>query len=70
MVDQYGLSPEDYINDLKLLSNNHYILGRLILDPSFSTYLLKHFQATIATLMVYDFIYHIPQQVNLPIFQQ
>jgi len=32
MADQYGLTPEDYIADLKLLSDVRYIQGMLILD--------------------------------------
>ena len=32
MADQYGLTPEDHIIDLKLLSDARYIQGMLILD--------------------------------------
>jgi len=32
MADQYGLMPERYVFDLKLLSDRRYIQGMLILD--------------------------------------
>jgi len=62
MADQYGLTPEDYVDDLKKLSNAHYGQGIFIL--LLSTQLLKPFQAIIATSMAYDLIYHIPEQVR------
>jgi len=67
MADQYGLTPEDYIDDLKRLSNNRYGQGMLFLILSSSKQQLKPFQVIIASLMAYDFIYHIPQQVRLSI---
>jgi len=67
MTDQYGLTPQDYIDDLKLLSNNRYSQGMLFLILPFLKQQLKPTQVIIATLMVYDFIDHIPQQVRLSI---
>jgi len=64
-MDQYGLAPEDYVDDLKSLSNERYGLGMLFLIVLFTKQQLKPTQAIIATLMVYDFIDHIPQQVRL-----
>jgi len=70
MADQYGLFPEDYAFDLEILSNERYSEGMLFLILSFSKQRLKPFQAIIAALMLYDFIYHIPQQVSLSICKQ
>lgn len=70
MADQYGLIPEDYIADLKLLSDARYIQGMLILDLLFVNKSLTGFQAVIATLMVYDIINLIPQQVRLSMCKQ
>ena len=70
MADQYGLIPEDYIADLKLLSDARYIQGMLILDLLFVNKSLTDFQAVIATLMVYDIINLIPQQVRLSMCKQ
>jgi len=70
MGDQYGLKPEDYVDDLKELSNRRYIESMLFHIPLFSKKLLKPFQVVAATLIVYDFIYHIPQQVRLSICKQ
>jgi len=70
MADQYGLTLEDYIDDLKFLSNERYSQGMLILIQLSSKQLLKPFQVIIATLMMYDFIDHIPQQVRLSICKQ
>ena len=70
MTDQYGLTPEDYVGDLKNLSDRHYIECMPILILSFSKQRLKPFQGIIATLMVYGFIYHIPHQVRLSISKQ
>ena len=65
MADQYGLKPEDYVLDLKKLSNARYSQGMLFLILSFSKQQLTSCQVIVATLMVYDFIDHIPQQVSL-----
>ena len=65
MTDQYGLTPEANVNDLKLLSDRRYIQGMLILYLLFANKPLTPFQAVIATLMVYDIINLIPQQVRL-----
>ena len=70
MADQYGLTPEDYVDDLKLLSNRRYCQGMLIHTVLFSKQRLKPFQVITAALMTYDFIYHIPQQVRLSIHKQ
>ena len=67
MEDQYGLTLGDYVYDLKILSNARYGQGILFLILSLSMQQLKPFQVITATLMVYDFIYHIPQQVRLSI---
>jgi len=67
MADQYGLIPENYVDDMKILSNERYCQGMLFLILLFFKQRLKPFQAIVATLMVYDFIYHIPQQVRLSI---
>jgi len=67
MEDQYGLIPDDYIFDLKNLSNERYIQGILFLILLFLKQRLKPFQVIVGTLMVYDFLYHIPQQVRLSI---
>jgi len=70
MADQYGLTPEDYVDDLELLSNRRYCQGMLIHIVLFSKQGLKPFQVITAALMTYDFIYHIPQQVRLSIHIQ
>jgi len=70
MEDQYGLTPEYYVYDMKLLLNARYGQGMLFLILLFFKHRLRHFQAIAATLMVYDFIYHIPQQVRLSICKQ
>ena len=70
MADNYGLTPTDYVHDPEYLSNERYSQGISILILSFSKELLKPFQVVIATLMIYDFIYHIPQQVRLSIHKQ
>jgi len=70
MADQYGLFQEDYILDLKRLSDARYIQGMLTLDLLFSKQPLKPFQVVIATLMVYDIIYLIPQQVRFSMCKQ
>jgi len=67
MTDQYGLTPQDYVDDLKFLSDKRYVQGMLFLIVSFLKQQLKPTQVIIATLMVYDFIDHIPQQVRLSI---
>jgi len=67
MTDQYGPTPQDYVDDLKFLSNKRYVQGMLFLIVSFLKQQLKPTQVIIATLMVYDFIDHIPQQVRLSI---
>jgi len=63
-MDQYGLAPEDYVDDLKTLSGKRYGQGMLFVIVLFLKQQLKPTQAIIATLMVYDFIDHIPQQVR------
>jgi len=67
MGDKCGVTPEDYVYDMKYLSNERYSQGMLFLILLFLKHRLRHFQAIAATLMVYDFIYHIPQQVRLSI---
>jgi len=68
MEDQCGLTPEDYVHDMEILSNARYGQGMLFLILLFFKHRLKpFFQAIAITLMVYDFIYHIPQQVRLSI---
>jgi len=66
MTDQYGLTPQDYVDDLNRLSNERYGQGVLFI-VLFTKQQLKPTQVIIATLMVYDFIDHIPQQVRLVI---
>jgi len=70
MADQYGITSQDYNYDLKILSNERYIQGMLILILSFSKQWLKPTQVFVATLMLYDFIYHIPEQVGFSICEQ
>jgi len=70
MADQYGLTPEDYVNDLRKLSNERYGQGMLFFILLLSKQLLKPFQVIFATLMLYDFIYHIRQQVRVSICKQ
>ena len=70
MEDQYGLTAEDYVYDLNILSDKRYGQGMLFLILSFLKQRLKPFQAIAATLMLYDFIYHIPRQVRLSICTQ
>ena len=70
MADQYGLTGQDYINDLKKLSIERYSQCMLFLILSFSKQQLKPTQVIISTLMLYDSIYHIPQQVRLSICKQ
>jgi len=65
MTDQYGLTPQDYVDDLNELSNERYSQGVLFFIVLFTKQQLKPTQVIIATLMVYDFIDHIPQQVRL-----
>lgn len=70
MADQYDLIPEDYVDDLKNLSNERYSQGMLFFILLFPKQRLKHFQAVIAPLMLYDLVYHIPQQVGLSLCEQ
>ena len=70
MADQYGETPHDYVDDLRYISNIRFCQGMLFFIPLFSKQQLKLFQVIIATLMVYDFIYYIPQQVSLSICKQ
>jgi len=70
MTDQYGQTPEDYVDDLKILSDARYIECIPILILSFSKQQLKQSQGIVATLMLYDFIYHIPHQVRLSMSKQ
>jgi len=67
MTDQYELRPEDYVDNLKSLSTALYGQGMPILIRLFPKQRLQQFQVIVATLMLYDFIYHIPQQVRLSI---
>ena len=67
MTDQYGLTPQDYVDDLKFLSNKRYVQGMLFFVVSLLKQQLKPTQVIIAMLMVYDFIDHTPQQVRLSI---
>ena len=64
MADQYGFTPEDYVFDTKVLSYNHYGQGMLFFILLFLKQWLKPFQVIFTTLMIYDFIDHIPQQVS------
>jgi len=43
MANQYGLTPEDYVDDLKLLSNRHYCQGMLTHIVLFSKQQLQPF---------------------------
>jgi len=70
MEDQYGVTPESYVSDLKLLSNERYTQGMLFLILLFFKQRLKPFQVIVGTLMLYEFIYHIPQQVRLSTYKQ
>jgi len=70
MTDQYGVAPEDYIDDPKFLSDTRYFECMPILILSFSKQWLKQSQGSVATLMLYDLIYHISQQVRLSISKQ
>jgi len=67
MADQYGLTPQDYVHDLKNLSYNRHNQGILFFILLFSKQQLKPIEVIFATLMLYDFICHIPQQVRLSI---
>ena len=67
MADQYGLTPQDYADNLTSLSNSRYGQGVLFFIVLFMKQQLKPTQVIIATLLVYDFIDHIPQQVSLSI---
>ena len=70
MANQYGATPQDYVDDPRYISNIHYCQGMLFFILLFSKQQLKLFQVIIAMLMVYDFIYYIPQQVSLSICKQ
>ena len=70
MADQYGKIPEIYVYDMKDLSSERYCQGMLFLILLLSRRHLKPFRVIVATLMLYDFIYHIPQQVRLSICKQ
>jgi len=70
MTDQYGLAPEDYVGDLKSLSNARCAQCMSIFTLQLSKQRLKQFQDIVIPLMAYDFIYHIPQQVRLSICKQ
>jgi len=67
MIDQYGLTPQDYVDDLNKLSNSRYGQGVLFFIVLCTKQQLKPTQVIIATLLVYDFIDHVPQQVSLSI---
>jgi len=60
MADQYGVTLEDYVFNLKYLSIRYYSHGMLFLILSSLKKQLKLLQVIIAMLMLYDFIYHIP----------
>jgi len=64
-MDQYRLAPEDYVDNLKSLSGKHYSQGMLFLVVLFLKQQLKPIKVIIATLIVYDFINCIPQQMRL-----
>jgi len=70
MTDQYGLTPEDYVDSLKILSDHRYMQCMPIIFLSFSKQQLKQSQGIVATLMLYDFIHHIPHQVRLSMSKQ
>jgi len=65
MADQYGQTPEDYVFDLEILSYKRYSEGMQFLVLSFLEQRPEPFQVIVITLMLYDFIYHVPQQVRL-----
>jgi len=65
MADQYGQTPEDHVFDLEILSYKHYSESIQFLILSFLEQRPKPFQVIVITLMLYDFIYHVPQQVRL-----
>jgi len=67
MADQYGLTPEDYVNELKDEASAYYSQGILLVILSFSKQRLKPIQVIVIALMLYDFIYHVPQQVRLSV---
>ena len=66
MADKYGLTQEAYIFDATILSNRRYGEGMLFLILSFPA-IAEAFQVILSTLMIYDFIYFIPQQVRVSI---
>jgi len=68
MADQYELTLQDYVYDLMRLSNNCFSQGMLSIFYRFQQ--LKPTQVIVATLMLYDFIDHIPQQVGLSICRE
>jgi len=65
MAGQYGQTLEDYVFDLEFLSYECYSEGMRFLILSFLEQRPKPLQVIVVTLMLYDFIYHIPQQVRL-----
>jgi len=65
MADQYGLMPEDYNLDLEVRPYRYYSNGMQFLILSFLEQQPKPFQVIAITLMLYDFIYLVPQQVRL-----
>jgi len=65
MADQYGLTPQNYADNLMSLSNSRHGQGVLFFIVLFTKQQLKPTQVIIATLLVYDFIDHVPQQVRL-----
>jgi len=65
MADQYGQTPEDYVFDLENLACKRYSEGMQFLVLSFLEQRPESFQVIVITLMLYDFIYHVSQQVRL-----
>ena len=65
MADQYGQTPEDYVFDLENFAYKHYSEGMRFFILSFLEQRPKPFQVIVITLMLYDFIYHMPQQARL-----
>jgi len=70
MTEQYGLTPEDYLNDVKLMPSERYVECMPIVLQSFSKQRLKPFQGITANLMLYDLIYQIPQQMRVSTSEQ
>jgi len=65
MADQYGLMPVDYVLDMELQPYINSSEGMRFPILSFLEQRPKPFQVIVIPLMLYDFIYHVPQQVRL-----